>query len=145
MPDSKHIACPSCSATNRLPVDRFRHGPKCGKCGQPIFNGLPVILTDQNFERQVSRSDIPVVVDFLAEWCGPCKTMAPWFEQAADELEPEVRLAKLDTESNQATAARFGIRTIPTMILFKNGREVARKSGATSAADISNWVKSNRG
>ena len=143
MSDSKHIACPSCDATNRLPADRLDQGPKCGKCGEAIFTGRPISLSDQNFESHVGRSDIPVVVDFWAEWCGPCKMMAPQFEQAAGELEPGVRLAKLDTEANQATAARFGIRSIPTMILYRNGHEVARQSGAMGAADITRWVRAN--
>jgi thioredoxin 2 len=145
MPDSKHVACPSCDATNRLPADRLDQGPKCGKCGEALFTGQPVNLTDQSFERHIARSDIPVVVDFWADWCGPCKMMAPQFEQAAGELEPEVRLAKLDTEANQATAARFGIRSIPTMILYKNGNEVARQSGAMGVADITRWVRANAG
>ena len=141
MSDSKHIVCPSCSAINRLPADKLARGPKCGKCGDPIFTGKPAELTDQSFERHVSRSDIPVVVDFWADWCGPCKMMAPQFEQAAKQLEPEVRFAKLDTDAAQATAARFNIRSIPTLALFKNGREVARQPGAMGAADIVRWVQ----
>ena len=143
MSDSKHIVCPSCSAINRLPANKLAQGPKCGKCGAPIFTGKPAELTDQNFERHVSRSDIPVVVDFWADWCGPCKMMAPQFEQAAKQLEPEVRFAKLDTDAAQATAARFNIRSIPTIALFKGGREVARQAGAMGAADIVRWVRSH--
>jgi thioredoxin 2 len=143
MSDSKHIVCPSCSAVNRLPADKLAKGPKCGKCGAPIFTGKPAELTDQSFERHVSRSDIPVVVDFWADWCGPCKMMAPQFQQAAQQLEPEVRFAKLDTDAAQATAARFNIRSIPTLALFKNGREVARQPGAMGAADIVRWVQAN--
>ena len=144
MSQSKHIVCPSCSAINRLPADKLAQGPKCGKCGERIFTGKPAELNDQNFERHVSRSDIPVVVDFWADWCGPCKMMAPQFEQAAKQLEPEVRLAKLDTDAAQATAARFNIRSIPTLMLFRNGREVARQPGAMGAADIVRWVQANR-
>jgi thioredoxin 2 len=143
MSESTHVVCPACSAVNRLPADKLAQGPKCGKCGEPVFAGKPVHLTDQNFEKQVGRSDIPVVVDFWAEWCGPCKMMAPQFEQAAAQMEPQVRFAKLDTEEAQATAARFGIRSIPTLALFKNGREVARQAGAMSAADIVRWVQAN--
>jgi thioredoxin 2 len=143
MADSKHIVCPSCSATNRLPAERLAQGPKCGKCGEPMFTGHPAELTDRNFQKHVSRSDIPVVVDFWAPWCGPCKMMAPQFESAAAELEPEVRFAKLNTDEQQATAARFGIRSIPTIALFRNGREIARQPGAMGAADIVRWVKAN--
>ena len=143
MSDSTHVVCPSCSAVNRLPADKLDKGPKCGKCGERVFAGKPTHLTEQNFEKQIGRSDIPVVVDFWAEWCGPCKMMAPQFEQAAAQMEPQVRFAKLDTEEAQATAARFNIRSIPTLALFKGGREVARQPGAMSAADIVRWVQAN--
>ena len=143
MTDPKHIVCPSCSATNRLPAERLEQGPKCGKCGEPIFASKPVELTDANFDKHVGRNDIPVVVDFWAPWCGPCKMMAPAFEQAAGELEPQVRLAKLNTEEAQNTAARFNIRSIPTIALFRNGQEIARQPGAMGAADIVRWVKAN--
>ena len=143
MSDSNHIVCPNCSALTRLPAQKMAQGPKCGKCGERIFTGKPVELTDQSFERHVSRSDIPVVVDFWAEWCGPCKMMAPQFEQAAAQMEPNVRFAKLDTDAAHATAARFNIRSIPTVMLFKGGREVARQPGAMGAADIVRWVQAN--
>jgi len=143
MPDSKHVVCPHCSATNRLPADRLAASPKCGKCGEKIFSGHPTELTDRSFQKHVDRSDIPVVVDFWAPWCGPCKMMAPAFEQAAAELEPQLRLAKLNTENERATAARVNIRSIPTLVLFRNGREVARQPGAMGAADIVRWIKAN--
>ena len=143
MSDVKHIVCPSCSATNRLPADKLERGPKCGKCGDRLFSGTPAVLTDANFEKHVSRSDVPVVVDFWAPWCGPCKMMAPQFEQAAKELEPGIRFAKLNTDEAQGTAARFNIRSIPTIALFRNGREVARQPGAMSAADIVRWVQAH--
>jgi thioredoxin 2 len=143
MSNSIHLVCPTCSTVNRLPADKMAQGPKCGKCGGRIFAGKPIELTDRSFEHHVSRNDIPVVVDFWAEWCGPCKMMAPQFEQAARQMEPRVRFAKLDTEQAQATASRFGIRSIPTLLLFRNGREVARQPGAMSAADIVRWVQAN--
>ena len=143
MTDAKHIVCPSCSATNRLPAEKLDQGPKCGKCGEPLFSGTPTVLTDANFEKHVSHSDVPVIVDFWAPWFGPCKMMAPQFEQAAKELEPGVRFAKLNTDEAQGTAARFNIRSIPTIALFRNGREVARQPGAMSAADIVRWVQAH--
>ena len=143
MTDAKHIVCPSCSATNRLPAEKLGQGPKCGKCGAPLFSGTPAVLTDANFEKHVASNDVPVIVDFWAPWCGPCKMMAPQFEQAAKELEPEVRFAKLNTDEAQGTASRFNIRSIPTIALFRNGREVARQPGAMSAADIVRWVRAN--
>jgi thioredoxin 2 len=143
MPASKHIVCPSCSATNRIPADRLKQGPKCGKCGEQVFAGRPTALTDTSFQKHIEKNDIPVVVDFWADWCGPCKMMAPQFEQAAKDLEPDVRLAKLDTEAAQGTAARFSIRSIPTLVLFRDGREVARQAGAMGAADIVRWVRAH--
>ena len=144
MTDSTHVVCPHCATTNRIPTDRLGEGPKCGKCGKPVFTGHPAVLTDANFEKHVSNSDVPVVVDFWAPWCGPCKMMAPAFEQAAAEMEPGARFAKLNTDEQQATAARFQIRSIPTLAIFKGGREVARQPGAMGAADIVRWVKANR-
>ena len=143
MSDSTHLVCPSCSATNRIPAGWLGQGPKCGKCGQPIFTGRPTALNDASFQKHIEKNDIPVVVDFWADWCGPCKMMAPQFEQATTELEPEVRLAKLDTEAAQGTAARFSIRSIPTLVLFRDGREIARQPGAMGAADIVRWVRAH--
>jgi thioredoxin 2 len=143
MANPLHIVCPACNATNRIPADKLNAAPKCGKCHRPLFSRQPLELTAANFERHLKRNDIPVVVDFWAPWCGPCKMMAPAFAEAAGKLEPAVRLAKLNTEMEQNIGARLGIRSIPTMIIFRKGREVARQSGAMAAHDIIRWVQTN--
>lgn len=145
MSDSRHIVCPHCHAVNRVPAARLAQNPKCGQCHQPLFNGHPVALTAATFTRHIQRSDIPVLVDFWAPWCGPCKMMAPQFEQAARMLEPGVRLAKVDTEVEQQLGAQFGIRSIPTLALFAGGREIARQPGAMGAPEIVRWVQTQRG
>ncbi len=138
---SSHIVCPACNAINRITTDRLSENPKCGKCHQQLFSAAPMELTSANFQKHISRNDIPVVVDFWAPWCGPCKMMGPAFEQAANQLEPDIRLAKLNTEAEQAIGAQYGIRSIPTLAMFKNGREIARQPGAMGTADIVRWVK----
>jgi len=143
MSNPLHIVCPACTATNRIPADKLHAAPKCGKCHRPLFNGQPLELNAGNFQQHIKRNDIPVVIDFWAPWCGPCKMMAPAFAQAAAQLEPGVRLAKLNTEVEQDIGARLGIRSIPTMIVFRNGREIARQSGALSAPDIIRWVQAH--
>ena len=141
MNDSLHIVCPHCHTTNRVRKDDLSAAPDCGKCKSPLFNARPVALDEEGFERHVGRSDIPVLVDFWAPWCAPCRQMAPAFEQAAAQLEPRFRLAKVDTEQAQALSARLNVRSIPTLALFKNGREVARQAGAIGAADIVRWAR----
>jgi len=139
---SQHVVCPHCQAVNRLHEERAGEKPRCGRCHQPLFDG-PVELTAATLETHVSNNDIPVLVDFWAPWCGPCKMMAPQFVQAAATLEPRVRLAKVNTEAEPDLGARFGIRSIPTLALFRDGREVARQAGAMAAGDIVRWVQSH--
>jgi len=142
MTESLHLACPACLTVNRVPAERLRQAPKCGHCHQPLFTGQPLALTRDSFNKILNGSDIPIVVDFWAPWCGPCKMMAPAYEQAARELEPEVRLAKVDTEAEPGLGNEFGIRSIPTIVLFSRGREIARHSGAIGSSDIIRWVRS---
>jgi thioredoxin 2 len=145
MTDPLHIVCPHCHAVNRVPSARLGEGPSCGQCHQPLFTGHPVELTEAQLGRHVERGDLPVVVDFWAPWCGPCRMMAPQFVQAARLVEPRARLAKVNTEEEQALAARLGIRSIPTLMLFQGGREVARQPGAMGAQDIARWVQARLG
>jgi thioredoxin 2 len=140
MADKKHIVCPHCHSVNSLPSARLADAPKCGKCKQLLFLAKPVELTTTNFATHITRSDIPLVVDFWAPWCGPCKMMAPVFEQAASALEPRVRLAKVNTEVEQQLAAQYAIRSIPTLAVFKKGREVARQAGAMDAGSLRQWI-----
>lgn len=143
MSETLNLVCPVCDAINRLPATRLSAHPVCGKCKEALFNGHPVDLNSHNFAKHFSRNDIPVVVDFWAPWCGPCKMMAPYFLEAASQLEPRYRLAKVNTEAEQGLGGQFGIRSIPTLVIFQAAREVARQSGAMGVSDIVRWVGSN--
>ena len=138
-----HVVCPSCSAINRVPPDRPARQAKCGSCHQPLFQGAPVKTDAATFERHIARSDIPVIVDFWAPWCEPCRAMAPAFERAAVELEPGYRLLKVDTEEEPTLAARYEIRSIPMLMLFVGGNPVARRAGASDTRGIVSWARTH--
>jgi len=138
--ESVQVACPACLAPNRVPAARAAEGPKCGKCGVALLDGAPVELSEQQFDTFVSRTELPVLADFWAPWCGPCRAMAPHFERAAQQLKDRVRLVKVNTEDAPGLAARYNIRAIPTLVLFKNGTEAKRMSGALDAGALERWA-----
>ena len=144
MPNDKtQIVCPNCGAVNRVAKDKPASTAKCGKCKAKLFSGHPVDLTDANFAKVITKTSIPVVVDFWAPWCGPCKMMGPEFAKAATALEPAVRFVKLNTQDHQNTAVKYKIQGIPAMIIFKNGQPVAHLAGARRADEIKSWIESN--
>ncbi|WP_322629555.1 thioredoxin TrxC [Halothiobacillus sp.] len=138
--NAQHVVCPQCSAVNRIPQERMGAG-KCGQCGAALFPGAVIELTDESFNRQIARNDLPVLVDFWATWCGPCRMMAPVFEQLAAQKKSVLRVGKLETDQAPQTSARFAIRSIPTLILFKSGREIARTTGAIPLPDLMHWLQ----
>jgi thioredoxin 2 len=137
-----HLVCAHCDSVVRVPSDRLEQQPRCPKCHHALFEGKPIELKTSSFDKHLSRSELPLVVDFWAPWCQPCRAMAPHFEAVAQRVEPRIRLAKVNSDDEPALSARFGIRGIPTLIAFKDGREVARQSGAMDASTLERWLQS---
>jgi thioredoxin 2 len=141
MAETLHIVCPHCDATNRVPAEKLSGGPNCGRCKKALFTGAPVALGEARFEKHLAGSDLPIVADFWAAWCGPCRAMAPIFERAAAGLEPKARFVKVDVDANQALAARLGVQGIPALFVFQGGKVVARHAGVANGAMLAEWVE----
>ena len=139
--EASHLVCPACEAVNRVPAGKNATAAKCGRCHRPLFTGKPMSASVKNFAKQIGANDIPVLVDFWADWCGPCKMMAPVYEQVAAEFEPRIRFLKVDTEAEQALAAQYNIRSIPTLMLFRKGTVIAQRAGATNAHGLRSWLR----
>ena len=138
--DKIHLVCPHCNATNRVPSDKLQAELNCGKCHQPLLAAHPDNLGEAAFNAQLAKSELPMVVDFWAPWCGPCRTMAPAYEKVSQDLQGRARFVKVNTEDEQGLAAKYNIRSIPTLAVFAGGRELARQPGAMSAPDLARWV-----
>jgi len=143
MSEKKHIVCPACQGINAVAEGKLADKPLCGKCQSLLFLGKPLNVNEAGFNRFISKSHLPIVVDFWAPWCGPCKTMGPVFEQAAAQLEPNVRLLKVNTETEQSLGAQLKIQSIPTLAIYKNGKEAVRQPGAMPLGDLIRWVQSH--
>ncbi|MDB5447969.1 MAG: thioredoxin [Phenylobacterium sp.] len=142
MAEPLHVVCPHCDSTNRLPPEKLAAAARCGRCHKPLFTGEPVALDETRFSKHLANSDLPLIVDFGASWCGPCRAMAPIFERAAAELEPRARFVKVDVDGDPALAARFGVQGIPALFAFQGGKVALRQSGVTDAATLRSWVES---
>jgi thioredoxin 2 len=141
MSETLQVVCPHCDAANRLPADKDARGGKCGRCKSKLFSGHPVAMTGERFKQHLAKSDVPLIVDFWAGWCGPCRAMAPVFDKAAETLEPKARFIKIDVDAEQALAAQFNVRSIPALFLFKDGKVVERHAGTADLQLLNRWAR----